>query len=176
MSTSTQHHINTFEIENSRWRIDPARSSVEFQVPFLYGLQRVKGRFERYDGTLDLHTEPAIELTIEADSVETGNSQRDKHLRSADFLDVANHPQIWFVSDDTALAGEALQITGRLYAAGKSIALDLEATLRRDGDELEVDATTFADQRDLGMTWSPLGIVRRPSKLIVRGRLVHDGE
>ena len=83
MSISTPHHINTFEIENARWQIDPGRSSVEFRVPNLYGLQTVKGRFERYEGTLDLHTEPAIELTIDADSVNTNNAQRDKHLRSA---------------------------------------------------------------------------------------------
>jgi polyisoprenoid-binding protein YceI len=176
MSIPTQHHTNTFDIENSRWRIDPARSSVEFHVPYLYRLQRVKGRFERYDGALDLHKDPAVELTIEAASVDTGNAQRDKHLRSADFFDVENHPQVRFVSDRAVLAGEALQVSGRLHAAGRSIPLEIDATLRRDGDELEVDATTLVDQRQLGMTWSPLGIVRTPTKLIVRGRLVHDGE
>jgi polyisoprenoid-binding protein YceI len=176
MTTSTQHHTNAFEIESARWRIDPARSSVEFHVPYLYGLQTVKGRFERYDGTFDLHKEPAIELRIEAESLNTGNAQRDKHLRSADFFDAANHPQVRFVSDGAVLAGEALQVSGRLHAAGKSIPLEIDATLRRDGDELEVDATSLADQRQLGMTWSPLGIVRAPSKLIVHGRLVHDGE
>jgi polyisoprenoid-binding protein YceI len=176
MSTSTQHHTNAFEIENSRWRIDPARSSVEFHVPFLYGLQRVEGRFERYHGMLDLHKEPAIELTIEGASVNTGNPQRDKHLRSADFFDVENHPQVRFVSDRAVLAGEALQVSGRLEAAGKSIPLEIDARLRRDGDELEIDAITLADQRQLGMTWSPLGILRSPSKLIVHGRLIRDGE
>jgi len=40
------------------------------------------------------------------------------------------------------------------------------------GDEFEIEATTLTDQRELGMTWSPLGRVRAPSKLIVRGRLV----
>jgi hypothetical protein len=43
--------------------------------------------------------------------------------------------------------------------------------LRRDGDELEVDATSLVDERALGMTWSPLGIVDTPSSLILRGRL-----
>ena len=43
-----------------------------------------------------------------------------------------------------------------------------------DGDELEFDASALADHRRLGMTWSPLGMVRTPSKVIVRGRLVRD--
>jgi hypothetical protein len=40
------------------------------------------------------------------------------------------------------------------------------------GDELEIEATAKVDQRELGMTWSPLGVIRAPSRLIVRGRLV----
>ena len=50
--------------------------------------------------------------------------------------------------------------------------LAVDATLRRVGDELEVEATTLADHRQLRMTWSPLGILRAPSTLMVRGRLI----
>jgi polyisoprenoid-binding protein YceI len=174
MSTSTSRPIDTFDIENARWRIDSNRSSVEFRVPNFFGLQTVKGRFQRYAGTLDLRQEPTIQLTIDAQSVDTNNARRDKHLRSADFFDVENHPEVSFISDRAALVGEQLQISGRLEVAGRSIALDVDATLRRDGDELEIDATIDADQRELGMTWSPLGMVRTPSRLIVHGRLVRD--
>ena len=52
------------DVERRRWRLDPARSSVEFEVPHFYGLVTVKGRFERYEGTLDLRSEPAVELTM----------------------------------------------------------------------------------------------------------------
>jgi polyisoprenoid-binding protein YceI len=176
MRTPAQHHTNTFEIESTRWRIDPARSSIEFHVRNLYGLQTVKGRFQRYSGMLYLSRDPAIELTIEAASLDTGNGQRDKHLRSADFFDVEHHPQVRFVSDDAALDGERMKVRGRLYAAGKSITLDIDATLRRVEDEVEIDAATLADHRQLGMTWSPLGSLRSPSELIVHARLVHDGE
>jgi polyisoprenoid-binding protein YceI len=156
------------------WRLDPARSSVEFHVRHFYGLMTVKGRFTSYEGTLDLGSHPKVELTIDADSLDTKQKKRDQHLRSADFFDVERHPQVRFVSDSAALDGDTLEVHGQLHAAGKDIPLELDAAVRAVDGELEVEAVTHADHRELGMTWSPLGILRAPSKLIVRGRLVRD--
>jgi polyisoprenoid-binding protein YceI len=134
----------------------------------------VKGHFERFEGTLNLDGEPTIELTIGADSLETGNGKRDKHLRSADFFGVEQTPQVRFVSDTATLDGEKLTVGGQLHAGGAAVALEFEATIRRVEGELEVEAVTQVDHRKLGMTWSPLGILRSPSTLVVRGRLVPD--
>jgi polyisoprenoid-binding protein YceI len=153
------------------WRLDPARSSVEFQVRHIYGLVTVTGRFDRYQGSLDLSARPAVELVIEADSLDTKVQKRDKHLRSGDFFDVVNHPQVRFSSDAATLDGNALKARGRLHAAGKHVPLDVDATVTAVGDAFELEASALADQRELGMM-SPLGIMRAPSKLIVRGRLV----
>lgn len=176
MSTTTPQTTDKPTLEKTRWRIDPARSQVEFHTPTFWGLMTVKGHFERYDGTLDLRREPAIELTIEAGSLNTKNNMRDKHLRSGDFFDVANEPEVRFVSDRATLDGETLTVSGKLYAAGKSIPLDVDATLQPVDDELEVDGTAYANQFELGMSHGMLGMIRPPSKLIVRGRLVRDGE
>ena len=154
------------------WRLDPDRSSVVFHVRHFYGLMTVKGHFDRDDGTLHLNGRPAVELVIDAESLDTKLAKRDEHLRSADFFDVANHPQVRFESDDAQLTGETLKLRGRLHAAGRTIALDVDATVREVDGELEIEATASADHRELGMTWSPLGILRAPSKLTVRGRLV----
>jgi polyisoprenoid-binding protein YceI len=156
------------------WRIDPARSSVEFHVRHFYGAVTVKGRFGTYEGTLDLAAQPAVQLTIDADSLDTKLRKRDQHLRSADFFDVEHHHQVRFVSDSAVLDGDRLTVHGQLHAAGKQIPLELDATLRPVDEELEIDASTHADHRELGMTWSPLGILRSPSELIVRGRLVRQ--
>jgi polyisoprenoid-binding protein YceI len=172
MSTTTPYTTEKAAGEETRWRIDPTRSRVEFRTPTFWGLMTVKGQFERYDGALDLRREPAIELTIEADSVNTNNEMRDKHLRSGDFFDVANEPEVRFVSDRVTLDGEKLTVSGKLYAAGKSIPLDVDATLRPVDGELEVDATASADQSGLAMSHGMLGMIRPPSELIVRGRLV----
>lgn len=80
------------------------------------------------------------------------------------------------LSQRSTLDGDSLGVQGELHAAGESMAVELEGVIRPDGDELEVDATTFADHRRLGMTWNRLGMLRPPSKLIVRGRLVRDAE
>ena len=176
MSTGTHQPTLTPDIVKTRWRIDPARSSVEFHVPTFWGLASVSGRFERYRGSLDLEGDPAIELTIEAASLNTRNGMRDKHLRSADFFAVEEHPQVRFVSDNATLDGERLKVRGRLHAAGQSMPLALDATLRRVGDELEVDAKTDADQRKLGMSHGALGMIRTPSELTVRGRVIQAAE
>ena len=173
--TTSNHLASATEladIASGSWRLDPTRSSVEFHVRHFYGLITVKGRFAGYDGTLDLSARPAVTLTIDAASLDTKQSKRDKHLRSADFFDVEHHPQVRFVSDSAELADDTLKVRGRLHAAGKHVPLELHAKLRTVDGELEVEAVTDADHRLLGMTWSPLGILRAPSKLIVRGRLV----
>jgi polyisoprenoid-binding protein YceI len=161
-------------IEQTRWRIDPPRSRVGFEVPYFYGLATARGAFERYAGTLDLSAQPAADLTIDTESLDTKNKRRDAHLRSADFFDVASHPRMRFVSDSATLDGDRLRLRGRLHAVGESVPLELDAPLRRVGDELEVDATTYVDHRQLGMTWSPLGVIGSPSRLIVHARLVRD--
>ena len=66
--------------------------------------------------------------------VDTSEADRDKHLRSADFFDVDNHPQVRFASDGATLDGERLTVSGRLYAAGTSTPLNLDARLRRAGE------------------------------------------
>ena len=132
----------------------------------------VKGEFADYDGTLDLSAEPAVELTLQAASLNTKMAKRDEHLRSGDFFDVEQHPQIRFSSDSATIDGDTVSVRGQLHAAGRQIPLELDATVRELDGELEIEAVTEADHRELGMTWSPLGILRAPSKLIVRGRLV----
>jgi polyisoprenoid-binding protein YceI len=160
------------DVTTGAWRLDPTRSSAEFHVRHFYGLMTVKGRFDRYEGTLDFGAQPAVELTIDAASLDTKQAKRDKHLRSDDFFDVENHPKVRFVSDSATLDGDTLKVRGQLQAAGKHIPVQVDAAVRRVDGELEVEATTLVDQRELGMGWSPLGIMRAPTKVIVSGRLV----
>jgi polyisoprenoid-binding protein YceI len=123
------------------------------------------------------HLDPersSIELTIDAGSLDTKQAKRDAHLRSADFFDVEKHPQVRFVSDTAVLDGDTLKVRGQLHAAGRQVPLVVDAKLQVVDGGLEIEASTEVDHRQLGMTWSPLGILRSPSKLLVRGRLIGE--
>lgn len=161
----------TSELSNGVWKLDQDNSSVEFHVRHFYGLMTVKGHFDSYDGTIDLSASPAIELKIEADSLDTGHEKRDKHLRSADFFGVEETPEVRFTSDTATLAGKTLKVTGQLEAGGKSVPLSFDAKVQGAGEDLSIYAEVEVDHRELGMTWSPLGIMRAPSKLVVQGKL-----
>jgi polyisoprenoid-binding protein YceI len=173
MTAPTQHTAGR-ELEQVAWRLDPARSSVEFQAKTLWGLVTVKGRFERYEGRLDFSQDPVIELAIDAPSLDTGHAKRDKHLRSNDFFAVDAQPRVRFTSDGAVRIGDRLHVHGELHAAGRSVPLQIVATLERNGDEYDIAAETTVDQRELGMTHSPLRMLRHPATLFVRGRLVRD--
>jgi len=173
MNTHVREVNEVPNVEQTPWRLDPTRSRAEFQTGNFWGLTTVKGQFDRFHGVLDLSAQWPIELALDVDSLDTGNAKRDKHLRSADFFDAANHPQVRYRAKAT-IDGERLIAKGVLLAAGTSVPVEVEATLRQIDRELEVDAVTQVDHRAMGMTWSPLGMVRGSSTLIVRGRLVQD--
>lgn len=167
---STQQ--DTTEAVLGRWQLDPRTSSLEFRVHNLWGLMTVKGHFDTYRGQLQLSASPAIELTIEAASVQTGQGKRDEHLRARDFFDVENHPRLQLVSDAVELHGNTLSVRGRLSARGRSIPVELDAQVRQSGDELDIEATTTVPHRELGMTWSPLGMISRHTKVLLKAHLV----
>jgi polyisoprenoid-binding protein YceI len=173
MSITASNHRSAQTIRG-RWQLDSQRSVVGFRAEKLWGLVTIKGHFDNYEGRLDLSANPAVELTIEAASVQTGIRKRDQHLRSADFFDAENHPRVRFVSNSLDLRGDTLSVRGRLSARGRSIPLELEAQVRRIDGELEIEASTTASHRDLGMTWSPLGMIPPRSELFVKGYLVPE--
>ena len=157
----------------TRWTVDPEESFVEFAVKTFWGVSTVNGSFDRFDGSYEIGPdETTIELTIEADSLHTGNETRDKHLRSNDFFAVAEHPRVRFTSTRVHnVDGETLHVTGRLEAAGESVLLEFPAAVRPVADGLEVEASTTVDQSQLGMSSGKLGMIRRPATLHVKAHL-----
>lgn len=156
-----------------RWYLDPDSASVEFAVKTFWGLSTVRGRFTRCSGSYKVGSAgPEIELTVDAGSIDTGNRRRDTHLRSADFFDVADHPEVRFVSTHVHDTGDGtLYGTGRLEAAGKTSPVAFAATVGPLGDELEIEGTTTVDHRLLGMSSGPLRMIRPPATIHVTARL-----
>jgi polyisoprenoid-binding protein YceI len=155
------------------WSIDRDETSIDFAVKTFWGLATVRGRFDRFGGSYEVGPNSAtIALTIDADSLDTGNSTRDKHLRSADFFGVAEHPQVRFTSTHVRDAGDGtLQVEGGLEAAGKVVPLEFDARVQQVDHGLQVEATTTVDPRQLGMSSGQLGMIRPPATLHVKAHL-----
>ena len=89
----------TLDLPDGVWTVDPQRSEIGFAVKDMWGLRIVRGAFGAYDGSLTVRGGGATgELTIEAGSLDTGQSRRDRHLRSPAFFDVERHPRIVFTA------------------------------------------------------------------------------
>ena len=172
---STTHFAqDSQQLTGTRWRLDPSGSSAEFRVPNFWGLASDKGLFQRLDGWLEIDDDQQwrMELTLDAASLDTGNRRRDRHLHSADFFDVEHHPEVRFRSSTVNdHGGGRLDVEGELDAAGQRARLQVEVTVEHAGDRLELDAAATVDQRLLGMTYSPLRMVKTPTALSVHARL-----
>jgi len=154
----------------ARRTLDAKRTSVEFAVETFWGLATVHGRFDRFEGAYE--TGPGgrrIELTVDADSLDTGNRTRDKHLRSAAFFNIAEHPQIRFTSTRVHDVGDGIwHVVGELEAAGTTVLLEFPAFVRAAARGLEVEATTTVDQTRFGMSRGKLGMIRPSTTLHVK--------
>ncbi|HKZ89078.1 MAG TPA: YceI family protein [Thermoplasmata archaeon] len=164
MSVTTQTQANEKRTQPSTWEFDPAHSSVELSVRHLM-ISTVTGRFKSLRGSVT-RDEAAIENSrveaeIDAASIDTGVADRDNHLRSADFFDVANHPKLVFRSTKIEdLGGDSGRMHGELTIRGVTRPVILAVSYlgeirdpwgnRRRG----FSAETTLYRKDFGMTWN----------------------
>lgn len=151
--------------ELKEWRVDSAHSYVGFKVRHMM-VSWVRGQFSDIKGTVRFDPEDPsktqVEVEIEANSITTANERRDKHLRSADFFDVENHPTIRFVSkrvEGTPQTG--LKLVGDLTMHGvtKEVTLEVEGPAPavadgRGGEKSGVSASGKINRSDFGLTWN----------------------
>ena len=101
-------------------KLDTTHSSLEFSVRHM-GLATVKGRFGKFDVSAEVNDrgEPvAARVTIDASSIDTGVADRDAHLRSPDFFDVATYPEIVFEATSFRREGDEYVVEGQLTMHG----------------------------------------------------------
>ena len=153
----------TSPIPAGTWAADPAHSTVGFSVKHL-GIATVRGSFGAFSGTLSVGDDLAasrIEGSIEATSVDTNEPQRDDHLRSADFFDVANHPQITFVAETLRQRDdEEFEIDGSLTMHGVTRPVRLDAVVQGletdpwGQDRVGLEITGQLSRGDYGMKFN----------------------
>ncbi len=149
----------------NEYKLDPAHSSAQFTVRHMM-ITNVRGGFSGVQGTARFDPQDlpgsSLDVVIDATTVNTQEPQRDAHLKSADFLDVAVYPAITFKSTTIAAAGDSeLSITGDLTIHGvtKSVVLTVEGPTPESKDpwgntRIGASGTTKIKRSDFGLLWN----------------------
>jgi polyisoprenoid-binding protein YceI len=144
------------------WTIDPVHSEVGFTVRHLM-VSKVKGSFKTFEGSITIADNPLaskVEVTIDASSIDTRDEGRDTHLRSSDFFEVEQHPQITFTSTGVRAAGSDYVVTGDLTIHGTTRPVDLELEFNGVGPDpwggtrVGFSASTEISRGDFGIEFN----------------------
>jgi polyisoprenoid-binding protein YceI len=146
------------------WKIDPMHSESDFAIKHM-AINTVHGSFRGVSGVITLDeknlSKSGVEATIDVTTVDTGVAQRDGHLKSPDFFDVAKFPTMTFKSTGVTKAGDHFDVAGLLTIHGvtKPVVLSLEALAKpqtMDGKSLHrgFTATTVINRQDFGLIWN----------------------
>ncbi|SFF44437.1 Polyisoprenoid-binding protein YceI [Actinacidiphila alni] len=149
-----------------KWTIDAVHSDVSFFVRHL-GVSKVRGSFATFEGTIETAENPLdskVEAVIKTTSVSTNNEMRDNHVRSADFLDVEQFPEMTFTS--TAIrpqTAELFEVDGELTLHGVTKTVTLKLELNGFGTHYEghaiagFSAATEISRSEFGVTGGAAG-------------------
>jgi polyisoprenoid-binding protein YceI len=145
------------------YAIDAAHTTAEFVVRHLM-ISKVRGRFTQVSGTIDLAegstTPVSITAIIETASIDTREEQRDGHLKSPDFFDAANFPQITFKSTRVDGSGDSFKIVGDLTIHGVTKEITLDTTFEGraidpwGNSRVGYEAHGKISRKDFGLTWN----------------------
>ena len=144
------------------WTIDPVHSEVSFVVRHMM-VSKVRGRFDKFEGTIVTAPDPlqsSVTATVDLSSVNTGEPNRDNHIRSADFFEVESHPTMTFRSTGVRPDGDDFLLDGDLTIRGttKPVTLKLEVNgFGPDafgGTRAGFSASGEINRHDFGVSWN----------------------
>ena len=151
------------------WVLDPRESSIRLKSRSM-GLIPVNGLFRDVSGTGTIAADGEVSgtVTVAAASIDTKNAKRDTHLRSADFFDSGNNPDITFTAGAIRASGPGALVTGTLTVRGRTrpLSFDAAASVRADGG-IWVDAEVRVNRADFGLTWNRMGLVSMNNTLTI---------
>lgn len=145
------------------WTTDAAHSEVTFKIRHL--MSKVTGRFDTFNGTITTDfanlANSSVRFEIDAASINTNNEDRDKHLRSPDFFDVANHPKITFESSAITKTGDSsFDVTGTLTMRGVAKTITIPVAFLGAAQDpwgntkAGFELGTSLDRKDYGVSWN----------------------
>lgn len=150
-------------MSNINWALDPTHSEIGFKVKHLM-ITNVSGSFTKFNVEASSEDESFkkanIVFTADIDSITTNNEQRDGHLKSPDFFDAANHPQLVIKADGLEGEGENRKLNGTLTMRGvsKPISMNVEfGGVAKDpwgNTKAGFTLTGVVDRKDFGLNWN----------------------
>lgn len=150
------------KLESGTYSLDPAHTHVGFGVEHL-GIALVKGRFKDVEGRIEYDADDIsrsnVKFSAKIESIDTGVTARDEHLRSADFFDAAKHPTMTFISTKIEKKGKRFIMNGDLTIKGVTRPISFGFTFTdaiKDpwgGTRFGATATTQINRRDFGITY-----------------------
>jgi polyisoprenoid-binding protein YceI len=152
------------------WVLDPRKSSIRLKSRSMWGLVPVNGVFREVsgNGTVSADGEVSGTVTVAAASIDTKNTRRDTHLRSADFFDSGNNPDITFTADGIRPSGQGVAVTGALTVRGRTRPLSFDAAASvHGGGEIWLDAEVHINRADFGLTWNQMGMASMNNTLTI---------
>lgn len=152
------------------WTLDTSKSTVGLRSKSMWGLVPVKGVFRTVSGTGAVAPGGAVTgtITVAAATVDTKNKKRDEHLRSADFFDSANHPDITVAVNGVTPSGDGVTVTGTLSVRDQARPLSFPATVSApEAGQLWLDAEIQVDRSDFGLTWNQMGMASMHNTITV---------
>lgn len=163
MTTTASHEVDGRAVPaTGTYAFDPTHSKIEAVARHLM-VTKVRGHFAEFEGTVTVADDIAdstVEITLKADSIDTGGDDRDTHLKSGDFLDVENHPNLTFKSTSIEPKGDAWSLTGDLTIIGNTqpVTLDLEFLgVIADpwgNQKVAFSASGELKRHDFGLSWN----------------------
>lgn len=144
-----------------QWSFDPAHSQVQFSVKHM-GISTVRGTFQSFTGAIEQEngTVQAVTVEIDVNSLTTSNEQRDGHLRSPDFFDVATFPTATFVLTAFSRTGDNVTATGHVTIKGITKPVTLTGEIggpAKDpwgNEKVSAVLETKISRKDFGLTWN----------------------
>jgi len=156
--------VKPTSIQQGQYKIDPSHTKVGFEIPHLV-ISSVEGRFTTFDGELDLKekfSESKVTATINIDSIDTANADRDNHLKSADFFDSGKYPKMTFKSKKIIGTSEKFKLIGDLTIKDKTKEVTFQGQFQgtvKDAygnTKAAFQASTEINRQDFGLTWNKL--------------------
>jgi polyisoprenoid-binding protein YceI len=151
------------------WTLDPARSEVVLHTRHTWGLRPLRGVFREVCGTGTVTQTGDVSgvIAVTAESVDTKNPQRDKHLRSADFFDIANHPEFTFAAESVRPTDGGVRVVGTLTVRDRTRPASFDARVSTADGEVVLDGELKVNRSDYGMTWNFIGIAAMDNTIAV---------